>query len=134
MSKISVAWDNDDKTVCKYEFQQGWDWQDYYQAIKSAEEMLKQIEHPVNVIMDFRKASLLPNGAINQVQKALAYPRNANVRLTAIVGANTFIRTIADIGQKLARKQNWDLVFVTSLEEAHKHFESRKVKESNLGS
>jgi hypothetical protein len=125
MSKIAVAWDNADKTICKYAFEPGWNWQDYQEAIKEAEALLNEVTHPVNIIMDFQRAGMLPNGAINQVQKALSYPRNTNVNLTAIVGANAFIRKVAEVGQKLTRKQNWEIVFVSTLDEAHSHFEKQ---------
>jgi hypothetical protein len=130
MSKIAVEWENEARTNIKYVYQQGWSWQDYQDAIKAGGKMLDEVTHPVNVIMDFHNAGMLPNGAISQVQKALTYPRHPNVNLTAIVGANTFIRTIAEVGQKLARKQNWDFVFVITLEEAHARFEAQAVKES----
>jgi hypothetical protein len=123
MSRITVEWDNETRTIIKYVYQQGWDWQDYQTAIESAARMIGEENHPVNVIMDFRSASMLPAGAITHVQKALSYPRHPLVRLTAIVGANAFIRRIADIGQKLSRKQSWDLSFVTTPEEAYKRFE-----------
>jgi hypothetical protein len=122
MSRITVEWDNETRTIIKYIFQQGWDWKDYQGAIEAAERMLTEAGNPTNVIMDFRDASLLPAGAINYVQKALAHPRHPLVRVTAIVGANAFIRRIADIGQKLSRN-NWDLVFVMTLDEAYRRFD-----------
>jgi hypothetical protein len=128
---IDVNWDNETKTIIRYLYKNGWNWDDYFAAIKSAGELLDTVDHKVDIIMDFHNANLIPQGAITQVQRAFSHPRHPNIRLTIFVGANAFIRAIEGIGRKLAptAAKKWDLAFAATLEEAYHIAEEQRGQE-----
>lgn len=127
---IQVVWDNDTKTILRYVYQRDWNWTDFHTAAKEAYAMLDAIDHKANVIMDFQNASLIPKGAITQVQRAFSTPRHANINTTVIVGANanTFLQAIAGVGRKLSRSaaNDWQLNFVATLPEAYALLEPKE--------
>jgi len=120
---INVVWDDEAKTILRYVYEKNWNWTDFHTAAKQAYEMLDTVDHTVNVIMDFQNASLIPQGAITQVQRAFSTPRHRNIGTTVIVGAaaRTFLQAIAGVGRKLSRSgaDNWSLNFVATLPEAY---------------
>lgn len=128
---IDVKWDNEAKTIIRYVYKNGWNWDDYFAAIKAAADLEDTVDHKVDVIMDFHDANMIPQGAVTQVQRAFAYPRHPNIGLTVFVGANAFIRAIEGIGRKLAPSaaKKWDLAFAATLEEAYHIIESRRIQE-----
>lgn len=129
---IDVMWDNETKTIIRYLFKNGWNWDDYFAAIKAAGELLDTVDHKVDIVMDFHSANMIPQGAITQVQRAFSHPRHPNIALTIFVGANAFIRAIEGIGRKLAPSaaQKWDLAFAATLEEAYRISESHRGQET----
>ena len=120
---ITVTWDNDEKTILRYNYGKSWNWNDFNQAAKEAYEMLDLVTHTVSIIMDFQNAQLIPQGAITNVQRAFSTRRHNNIGTTIIVGAsaNSFLQAIAGIGRKLSRAtaNDWQLTFVATLPEAY---------------
>ena len=127
---IAVAWDNEKKTIIRYEFQKGWSWDEVDPAFKIADGLMSSVDHKVDVIMDFSPSSLLvPKGALTHAQRALSNPRHDNLASTVIVGSR-FVQAITDLARKVARKSNdeWDLMFTVTLAEAYSVLENRASK------
>lgn len=117
---IDVKWNDEAKTVVMYAFHRGWNWDDFYNATKEAAIMLDAATEKTHIIMDFRNASILPSGAVTQIQRAFRNQKHANAGVTVVVGANSFIQAIVDMGRKLSKEsaKNWDMQFVTTIEAA----------------
>lgn len=119
--KIEPTWDNEQKTIIRHIFQRGWGWTDFHQALEEASRMMNTVDHRVDVILDFRDASIIPSGAITQVKKAYSNPKHPNVGTTVVVGANSFMQALVQVGTKLSpgTLQNWDVMFANTLDEAY---------------
>jgi hypothetical protein len=119
--KIEPIWDNEPHTIIRHVFQRGWGWTDFHQALEEASAMMSTVNHRVDVILDFRDASIIPSGAITQVKKAYSNPKHPNVGTTIVIGANNFMQALVSVGTKLSpgTLQNWDVKFASTLEEAY---------------
>jgi hypothetical protein len=119
--KIEPKWDNEQKTIIRHVFERGWGWTDFHQALEQASTMMSEVDHRVDVILDFRDASIIPSGAITQVKKAYSNPKHPNVGTTVVVGANSFMQALVQVGTKLSpgTLQNWDVMFANTLDEAY---------------
>lgn len=128
---IDANWDNETKTIIRYQYRNGWNWDDYFAAIKAAADLLDTVDHKVDIIMDFHSANLLPQGAVTQVQRAFSHPRHPNIGLTIFVGANAFIRAIENLGRRLAPSaaSKWDLTFAATLEDAYRISDTQRKQE-----
>jgi hypothetical protein len=118
---IKLVWDNEEKTILRYVYAKGWNWVDFREAVKEAGVMLDTVKHKVNIIMDFREASMIPSGAITEAQRAFANQRHPNINITVLVGSS-FVHRLAEVGSKLARTKagNWELAFTNTLDQAYK--------------
>lgn len=119
--KITPTWDNTEKTILRHVFERGWGWTDFHQALEQAAGMMNEVGHRVDIIFDFRDASLIPSGAITQVKKAYSNPKHPNAGTTVVIGASSFMQALVSVGTKLttAANQSWDVKFAMTLEEAH---------------
>jgi hypothetical protein len=119
--KIEPKWDNEQKSIIRHVFERGWGWTDFHQALEEASTMMGTVDHRVDVILDFRDASIIPSGAITQVKKAYSNPKHPNVGSTVVIGANSFMQALVQVGTKLSpgTLQNWDVSFANTLDEAY---------------
>ena len=119
--KIQSQWDNDNHSIIRHEFERGWSWTDFHQALDTAYQMMDTVNQDVHVILDFRTANLIPNGALTQLKMAYSNPKHSNIGKTVVVGANSFMQALVSVGTKLAgnSSDNWEVQFANNLDEAY---------------
>ncbi len=117
---ISVTWDNDKKTVIRYEYHGRWTLEDFNAAYLQAREMVSQCDHTVHFIVDVRDSTLIPSGALSRGRSVVNSPL-PNEGRTVVVGANTLIRSIMDVFQKIHGRKIDQSKFILagSIEEAY---------------
>jgi hypothetical protein len=113
---ITAVWDNDERTVIRYIHEGRWDWSDFYHAIQAANSMMDQVSHKVGLIIDVEQSSVVPSGAISRIS-GLRGKVHRNTGMTALVGANMFVRLLYDLFQKVYGMTT-DFVMVSTLDEA----------------
>jgi hypothetical protein len=122
---ITVDWDNPQQTIIRAVFNGKWDADDLHRMISDGRDMIKTVLHPVDCIFDFTHSTSSPTSALAIVQ-GLDVWRVQNERLVIIVNANGYIRTLCNIGRKLAPMTFEHLVFVDRLTDAY-HAISKQV-------
>lgn len=119
---IRVIWDNEEKTILRYVYEGRWDQTDFNKAYAEAKTMLDGVNHKVGIIIDVQDSHLIPNGIISRSRPVVTNP-SLNEGLIVIVGANAFIRSLADTFGRIWRRgplESRKMVFASSLEEARK--------------
>ena len=116
---IQVDWHNDIQTAITICYQQPWDWAEFEAAREQLLILLDSLQHPVDLILDVRKAGPPPEGAILRFRKTLQTD-HPNTRQVIFVGEQYLITSFLDIifhiyGRFLPESR---LRFVNSLEEA----------------
>jgi hypothetical protein len=119
---IEVSWDNEAKTIIQYIYEGRWTLQEYDVARVQAAKLEESVTHRVDVIVDVRKSSLVPNGTLSRGKNAMTTNEvsHPNEGSTVIVGAGPLVRSIYDVVNKLypdiVRRRGFR--FARSLEEA----------------
>ena len=119
---IVVDWDNEQKTIIRYFFSKGWNWDELREAFAQAYQLLETVDHRVNILMDFTTSSIFaPNGAINKARHVIDNPKHSNVGITILVGSR-FVSSIFQLMNRLlgATTSKWDVSFVNTIDEAYK--------------
>lgn len=115
---IHVSWDNPDKTILCYRYEDAWTWEEVYAALTNAYEWVDGVDYTVDVIIDLRASSALPapilTNAFNVNKRQ--HPR---IGLTVAVGANHFAQLMADLFKRLIPDYARRYVLVATLEEAY---------------
>lgn len=91
---IKVVWDNPERTIICFVFEGQWTWTEMQAARRQQHQMLEQVPHVVDVIMDFTQGRLLPQNPIAQLRQ-LSSARPVNTGIVILVGANPLIQTVA---------------------------------------
>jgi hypothetical protein len=116
---IRVQWDNDDKTIVRWDFDGPWKWDDYFVAQLESNRLLDSVDHLVDIIGNIQKSRLLPPSAVSVYRSSLksAAP---NLGLIVLVGSSSFVRQMVNIFMKLFRFKGpgTDFRFADSEEEA----------------
>ncbi|MCU0498631.1 MAG: hypothetical protein MUF87_14870 [Anaerolineae bacterium] len=93
---IHVVWDNEEKTVVRWDFEGIWDWQEVYYAAGRSATMREAVDHAVSVILNLERATPLKSGALTHTKNALSFkPENRD--LVVVVGQSHFVQSMVDI-------------------------------------
>lgn len=129
---IRVEWDNDEKTVIRYVYEERWTWEDFHYARSQVREWLDTVDHRVDVIVDVRNSRLVPNGVLAQGRMfaSNAPIAHRNEGHTIVVGANSLMRSMFEMFGKVYSRlsDELELEFASSLEEAREKL--RRYQES----
>jgi hypothetical protein len=122
MENISIVWANPDKTVVLITYENdGWGWQDLYEAVKAQKEFIESVSHPkVDVIIDCRKTGIVPKGGsiLTGIRKVTVehHPRQGH---TILVGAHGFPRAMLKVAEKLMGTYRQEFISVDTMEAAY---------------
>lgn len=119
---IHVSWDNEHRTVIRYEFLNPWTWQDLSAAIDRVDEMIRDVPYTVHFIADMTRGDTLPDKFLTHIS-ALSRKVRGRDGLIAVVNTNTFAQAVYGIFTRLNNNVMSRVVFTPSLQAARAHLE-----------
>lgn len=111
---IKALWDNDEKTVIRYEMYDHWTLDEFWEAYEIARQMINSVEnevHFVQVAMDAKSVGYIPNGFLTHLRSIY---RNAHPRAG---------RTIIVPKMKGVMAQLWERVVVKTMPQIRQRFD-----------
>src|SRR5690606_30177008 len=100
---VHIDWDNDEKTVIRYDYEGKWTWDELYEVTKTAVEMFKSVPHRTNVIHNLTNSSALPGGALSHAQRFSAQNPD-NWGISVVVGTGSFVSSLIQVFRKVYRQ------------------------------
>ena len=94
---IDVRWANTQKTVCEMIMPAGWTWLDFQEASAEMLKLVRTVEHPIYLLMDYSASQEVPagdNAFANTSQIISQLP--SHVEMIVAVSRNMFIRMMYD--------------------------------------
>ena len=114
---ITVQWDNDDKTVIRYDFTGYWNWAEFREKAQLAFVMTRSVAHQVDTISNFLPDTHIPKDAFIHFRRVMMdAPPNRGVNV--IVGASQFIHVLVTIFSRIYTQLGKRLLLANSLEDA----------------
>jgi hypothetical protein len=127
---VTVQWDNDQKTIIRYDFVGYWDWADFREKAQEAFSMTRSVEHQVDTISNFLPTTHIPKDAFIHFRRVMTdAPKNRGVNV--IVGASQFIRALVTIFSRIYQQLGNRLVLADSLEQARNLLQSRRGRQAD---
>jgi hypothetical protein len=114
---VQVKWADEAQTVLEYTFSDPWGWEDYYNSIDKAQQLMDGVSGKVTSIIDLSKSKGLPPGAMTHLRRVGR--ENPNQGTVILVGMNLFIRTFANVLMRFYPKAAEKARLVATLEEAY---------------
>ena len=113
---IHIAWDNADRTILRWDFEQNWDWDELRSAAAAAELMITQVPHRVDIIHNALCGPEMPSDAQRHKQRALDLP--SRVGVIVLVGDSPMLSVLLTLFMRVFHSFNTRLATASSLEEA----------------
>lgn len=126
---VQVEWDNDEHSIIRLKFEGKWVLEELYPALAEMYRLMGAEDHTVDGIVDMTHASTLPSNILS-IRGTIERNKPTNRGLTAIAGANTLIRSMSNILNRV-RREDSDYIFTTTVEEARQAI--LKVHQSEVG-
>ncbi len=119
---VHVDWDNPERTILRHQFDGRWTIEDLRMSAVKAWDMMRQVSHHVDVILDLRNGHLLPSGVMSQSNRILNN-RPDNAGIIVLVGINNLIQQLARVFEKTygTFHPGFRLHIANSVEEAHRY-------------
>jgi hypothetical protein len=114
---IKVTWENTEKTVLVYKFDEQWSWEDFYTSKKAAYDLIDTVKHPVAVIFDTPPRLYIPPLMLTQSKSAVE-KTHANTNIVIISVSNMYARTMLQMVIKLSPRAAKIMRLVPTIEEA----------------
>lgn len=115
---IRVYWEDETKTIVRYDFEGKWTWNELYPVYYEAIAMENSVPHRVDVILDLTRSGTLPANSLLHV-KNISEKQPPNIGLSVIVTTNRFVLSLYSVGVKFYGKIGYYFRVVSTLEEAH---------------
>jgi hypothetical protein len=113
---IHIAWDDADRTILRWDFEQDWDWDELRSAVAATELMITQVPHRVNIIHNALSTPNVPRPTQRHKQHPLDLP--SRVGVIVLVGDNPVLSALVTIFMRVFHTLNSRLATASSLEEA----------------
>ncbi len=97
---IELLWEDDAKTILRFNFVGSWTWDDYYPLHEKAEQMAAAMPHIVHSMVDLRQNRSVPTNVITHLTN-IANRQASNAGLTVLITNNRFLQMIHNTGAKI---------------------------------
>jgi hypothetical protein len=122
---ITVQWDNEEKTVIRYDFRGYWDWAEFREKAEEAFAMTRSVSYKVDTISNFTHGTSIPRDAMFQFQRIMTNaPENRGVN--CIIGISQFIRILVTVFSRINTQLGERLIIADSLEHARSILKQRR--------
>ncbi len=128
---IELFWEDDAKTILRFNFVGGWTWDDYYPLHEQGNQMAQAIPHIVHSIVDLRQNRSVPTNTITHLTN-IANRQIPNAGLKVIITNNRFLHILHSTGVKIDANYARYFQVVSCEEDAHECIAQAKMKADEL--
>jgi hypothetical protein len=124
---VTANWDNEAKTVVRYDFKDKWTWAEFRTAATEAFAMTRSVPHRVDSISYFHHGATVPSDALFHFSRAMR-DAPSNRGTTVIVGGSFFINNLVSTFSKIYKPLGQRLLIASTLDEARVKLYARRTK------
>lgn len=118
MNSVTLAWDNEQKTILRYTFLGDWTWDEYLERLNEGRVLMAEVEHPVCVLNDMQRMGKLPPNFASTAKSVIA-SRPKNTGLAIFLTTNAFFKVMYRVLAQLIPNVPTGYILVTKEEEAY---------------
>jgi hypothetical protein len=97
---IEVYWDDEAKTILRYDFEGRWTWDEFYKRCNKVIAMKAESLRRIDLMLDMRGSKYIPSDGIHHVQQ-ITRLYSDGIGISVFVSDNHFFHTVFDVGVKL---------------------------------
>lgn len=96
---VTAEWLDDDRTIVRFNYDGNWEWEEAFQVVNTGNEMMKQVDHPVAVVVDMTNGQQLPPNPLQNIQKLSRgrgqHPNDSGI--TVFLNAEVLTKAMQDV-------------------------------------
>ena len=116
---IQVAWDDQEKTIIRFDFDGKWNWYGYEMAVGESFGLIESVTHPVDFIFNMQRSATLPDGATFYLKRTLELAPSSQSKLV-IAHADHWAKANVTLFCKIYKKLSGRLLTAHTLGDARK--------------
>ena len=124
---ISVVWDDVEHTVIRWDFAEGWTWDEFQTAFEHSVKMTEDMTRRVDVIPYVEAAKSIPPSALGQFNR-ITRQMPPITGLVVITGGNTLVNAMISTFRSVYRVGSWRTA--STLDEARALIQQDRAKSS----
>lgn len=114
---INVEWDNPEKTIVCYHFDEHWTWEEFFAARNYAQEIIGGVAHNVGVIMDTPPNIVLPSNLLTHSLTSLRHV-SPNTVIIVFIAGKSFLNMMISLMTKMSHMASDSMVMAADMDEA----------------
>jgi hypothetical protein len=115
---VASFWDDEEKTIVRGNLVGQWTWDEYHTGISEMAQLVKDIDHRFDQIIDVRESGPLPDGALSHIRRG-RQQNPANFGISVIVGPSEWIKALVGVMEKAYGKRTQPTSIAETIEEAY---------------
>jgi hypothetical protein len=128
---IRYYWQDDEKTLIRYELEGSWTWDELYGVLYEALQEIQAVGHRVDAIIDLRNTNNVPGAGLTNL-KRISELNPSNSELSVFVTSSAFLRSLYEMGSRIHQGVARHYRIVPTMDEAEALIaESRRVASSD---
>lgn len=128
---VNIHWRDEQRTILYQNFNGPWTVDDYYRTVDHTYDLMNQVDHPVDIIADFSANAAAFCHLLAAAGKAEANQQarvHRNQRRIVVVGGGTYMKSLLNMGRRVAPHLMRNLFQADTLEEAHATLQRSEVR------
>ena len=97
---VIVTWDNDEKTILRYQFGGKWTWDEYLEALQDGRTMMANVSHYVCILNDMHETAFLPPNFVTLARNVIG-SRPDNTGLAIFYTSSQFFKAMYRVLESL---------------------------------
>jgi hypothetical protein len=128
---IQVEWDNDDKTVVRWDVSGVWTWTEFYTAQDESNRLIRSVDHTVDIIGNLLGSAGLPANTLTAYRQGLKRSA-ANRGVIVFVVSSTFLKAMVATFRRINKPLANKVLAASTVEEARALLVERQAARQEL--
>jgi hypothetical protein len=116
--RYHVSWLDDDHTILHQTYLVGADAEDFYAVVEQSNQLMAQVDHPVDLIIDIARMADMLSFRFFSVARYIAPLVPPNQRLVVLVSASLVMKALARTANRFIRHGSSRLAFAQTVPQA----------------
>ncbi|MFQ3647887.1 MAG: hypothetical protein SNJ80_13235 [Anaerolinea sp.] len=116
--RYKVAWSDPEQTILHQTYLAGADAEDFYSVVKQSSQLMAQVDHPVDLIIDIERMADMLSFRFFSVARYVAPLVPSNQRFVVIVSTSHVMTGLARIANRFIRHGSSRLAFAQTIPQA----------------
>lgn len=117
---VYVSWDNAEKTILRYTFENDWAWDEYLVCLQKGRQLTRGVRHPVCILNDASNTNVIPTRFVSLVQSVIQFSP-PNTGLAIILTSDRYFKVLYRVLAHVLPQVTAEYHLVKTEEAAYQH-------------